>query len=107
MYSSWDYITYYFLQVTAMKLTPYGNRFLVKPDEDNGKTNSGIIIAGGEKEKPMTGIVDRLGNGELVSDSGIKVGNKVIFRKYDPDEIEINGGNYLLVDLESILAKVE
>lgn len=90
-----------------MRVTPFGNRFLVKPDDIGDVSKSGIIIANVEKEKPMTGIIERVGNGELISDSGIRVGHHVVFNKYNPDEIEVNGGVMLLVGLEDIMAVIE
>ncbi|MDO8536626.1 MAG: co-chaperone GroES, partial [bacterium] len=65
-----------------------------------------------EKEKPIKGKVLAIGPGKLNEDGkrismSVKVGDKVLFKKYGPDEIEIEGKKYLVGDEEDILAIIE
>lgn len=76
-------------------------------------TKSGIVIPDtADKEKPMMGTVVAVGpgkwneKGERVQMS-VKVGDKVLFKKYGPDEVEVEGKKYLVGDEDDILAILE
>lgn len=80
---------------------------------EDKKTKSGIVLPDtAEKEKPMVGTVVAVGPGKL-NDKGerilmsVKVGNKVLFKKYGPDEIEVDGKKYLVGDEDDVLAIIE
>lgn len=45
-------------------------------------------------------------NGKLVAMSGVKVGDKVIYREYAGTDYENDGHKYLLLKLEDVLAVV-
>ncbi len=94
-------------------IKPLGDRVIVKPEPKESKTQSGIIIpdtAG--KEKPEKGEVLAIGPGEL-SENGqrlemeVKVGQKVMFTKYSPSEIEVDGEELLVIRQKDILAIIE
>lgn len=96
------------------KITPLGDRILVKPisEKNSGKSVSGIIIPETvNKEKPEQGKVVAVGAGR-VTDAGVaipprvKVGDTVIFSKYGPDEIKVDGEEYFVIGESSILAIV-
>ena len=85
----------------------------LEPLEEEKMTKSGIVIPDtAEKERPMRGKVIATGpgkaneKGERVPMS-VKVGDIVLFKKYGPDEIEIEGKKYLVGDEEDILAIIE
>jgi len=76
-------------------------------------TKSGIVLPDtAEKEKPIRGKVVAVGPGKL-SEKGeripmsVKVGSIVLFKKYGPDEIEIDEKKYLVGDEDDILAIIE
>lgn len=76
-------------------------------------TKSGIVIPDtADKEKPMFGTVVAVGpgkwneKGERVPMS-VKIGDKVLFKKYGPDEVEVEGKKYLVGDEDDILAIIE
>lgn len=76
-------------------------------------TKGGIVIPDtAEKEKPIKGKVLSIGPGKL-NEKGermqmsVKVGDTVLFKKYGPDEIEIDGKKYLVGDEDDILAIIE
>lgn len=93
-----------------VKLQPLGSRILIKPIEEETKTKGGLIIPDtAEKEKPAQGEVVSLGTGKI-SDEGkkiefrVKIGDKVLFKKYAPDDIEVDGVKYLVLDEDDVLA---
>ncbi len=81
--------------------------------EEEKTTKSGIVLPEtAEKEKPVKGKVLAIGPGKR-NDKGelqpmsVKVGDVVLFKKYGPDEIEIENKKYLVGDEEDILAIIE
>lgn len=96
-----------------MNFKPLSNRVFIEPLEEEQKTKSGIVIPDtADKEKPVRGKILAIGPGKL-NDKGertpmsVKVGDTVLFKKYGPDEIEIDGKKYLVGDEEDILAIIE
>ena len=97
-------------------IMPLGDRVLVKPlgaGEDK-KNKAGIIIPDKiGKEKPERGKVVAVGEGRWNEDGDglvpmrVKVGQTVIFSKYSPDEIKIEGEEYFILKEESILAVIK
>lgn len=94
-------------------ITPLGDRVLLKPlsaEESGSKTASGIIIPDTiDKEKPEQGTVIAAGDGKY-DDNGnlipmrVSVGDRVVFSKYAPNEIKLEGQEYYIIDESSILA---
>lgn len=87
----------------AIMLKPIGKRVVIKRFEAEEKTASGIVIPVGSKEKPQ--LAEVLAVGSEVNE--IKVGDKVVFKKYGGTEFEIDGQEVLIYDAEDILAVVE
>ncbi len=92
------------------KLQPLADRVIVKPTNPESVTKSGIIIPDSiTQEKPQEGTVVGVGPGR-VDDNGkliplkVKEGDLVLFSKYAPDEVKIDGEDYLVVREDSILA---
>lgn len=89
---------------------PLGGNILVKPLEQEETTASGLVIsATAQGEKPQQGEVLALGTGKLDSDGksipwNLKVGDQVIFKKYSPDEVEVDGEKYLVMAEADVLA---
>ena len=92
-----------------MKLQPLSDRVVVKPQEAEEKTASGIILPDTAKEKPQVGKVVAVGKGKM-SDSGnlikmdIKVNDKVLYGKYSGTEISFGGDDLLIMRESDILA---
>ncbi len=93
-----------------MNVKPLADRVLVKPLTEGETTKGGIIIPDTvEKEKPEKGEVVAVGSGKLL-DNGqraaltVKVGDKVVFKKYGPDEIKVDGKDLLILEESDILA---
>lgn len=96
-----------------MKFKPLSNHLFIEPIEEEAITKSGIVLPDtAEKEKPIKGKVIAVGvgkcndKGEIIPMS-VKVGDVVLFKKYGPDEIEIEKKKYLVGDEDDILAILE
>lgn len=96
-----------------MQIKPLSNHLFLEPFEEEKTTKSGIVIPDtAEKERPVKGKVLAVGPGK-VNDKGertqmsVKVGDIVLFKKYGPDEFELDGKKYLVGDEEDILAVIE
>ncbi|MEK7643362.1 MAG: co-chaperone GroES [Patescibacteria group bacterium] len=98
-----------------MNIKPLGDRVLVQQlsdDERSNKTASGIFIPDTAKERPEEGMVVAVGPGKMsklgeVRPMSIKVGDRVLFAKYGPSEIKVDGKEYLIAREEDILAVIE
>jgi chaperonin GroES len=94
-----------------MKVKPTSDRVVVKPLEAEEKTASGIVIPETAKEKPAQGEVIAVGPGKV--DDGkripleVKVGDRVLYSKYSPQEVKIDGEEMLILSESDILAIVE
>ncbi len=93
-----------------LPLKPIGGGILVKPEAQEETTASGLVISSSAKEeKPQKGTVLALGTGKLDKDGkslpwNVKEGDVVFFKKYSPDEIEVDGESYLIMDEADVLA---
>lgn len=91
------------------KITPLGDRVLVKPDPGEERTKSGIVLPDSAKEKPQEGTVIAVGSGRIL-DNGqrvpleVKVGDKVLYTKYGGTEIKIDGDEIIFLQERDILA---
>src|SRR3989337_4474912 len=96
-----------------MNLKPLSNHLFIEPIEEEKATKSGSVLPEtAEKEKPIKGKVLAIGPGKL-NEKGerlpmsVKINDIVLFKKYGPDEIEIDGKKYLVGDEDDILAILE
>lgn len=95
------------------KITPVGANILVKPVKEEEKTASGLIVQSSSKgERPQKGEVVSLGTGGTDEHGNkitfnVKVKDVVLFKKYSPEEIEIDGEEYLIMKEADILAIVK
>lgn len=96
-----------------MNIKPLSNHVFLESVAEEKVTKSGIYIPEtADKERPIRGKVLAVGGGkrndkgELIPMS-VKVGDDVLFRKYGPDEIEIDGKKYLVGNEDDILAVIE
>jgi chaperonin GroES len=95
----------------AVKVTPLGDRVLVKRLEPQNKTKGGIVLPETAQEKPKEAEVIAVGDGK-VNDKGVrtplsvKVGQKIIFTSYAGTEIKIEGEEYLIMREDDVLAVI-
>lgn len=95
-----------------MKVRPLGDRLLVQPIQEKEMTASGIILPDTAKEKPEQGKVMATGPGKTLENGqvqpmGVKVGDTVLFKKYSPDEIKVDGQELFILKEEDILGVIE
>ena len=92
-----------------MKLTPIGEKVVVKRMEAETKTKGGIVLPDTAKEKPKRGKIIAVGEGrrtdagELVKPS-VKVGDQVIFTSFGGTEVTVDGEELLIMSQDDILA---
>jgi len=96
-----------------MNIKPLSDHILIEPITVEEKTKSGILLPDtAEKERPEQGRVIAVGPGRKTSAGKIipmeiKIGDKVLFTKYGPNEIKIENKEYLIAKQEDILAIIE
>lgn len=96
-----------------MNLKPLNDKVIVKGLTAEEVTKAGIVLPDtAEKEKPEKGEVLAVGPGKLLengqrSQMSVKVGDKVLFKKYGPDEVKIDKEELLVVSEEDIIAVIE
>jgi len=86
-----------------MKLQPLADRIVAKSLQAESKTSTGLYIPDTAKEKPQVGEV--LAVGKDVKE--VKVGNHILYTKYGPNEVKIDGQELLLLKEEDVLAVVQ
>lgn len=96
----------------AEKITPLGDKILVKRLEAEERTAGGIVLPDSAKEKPKEGKVIALGSGKLLDDGKrgsfqVAKGDRVLFASYAGTEVKVNGEEYLLMPEEDVLAVVK
>jgi chaperonin GroES len=93
-------------------IQPLFDNVLIKPLEQEEKLPSGIILPDSAKEKPQMGQVMAVGAGGT-DDKGhpikmtVKVGQKVMYKKWGGNEIKVDGKEWMIVEQKDILAVVE
>ncbi len=87
-----------------MKVNPIGDRVLIKLEEMEEKTASGIFIPQTAQEKTQSGIIEAVGDDETIT---VKVGQKVMYDKYAGTTITVDGKDLLLVRMSDIMAVID
>ncbi len=95
-----------------MKITPLGDRILVKRLEAEDMTAGGIVLPDAAKEKPKEGKVVAVGSGRVLDDGTrskpqLKEGDKIIFTSYAGNDIKVDGEEYLIMSEEDVLARIK
>ncbi len=96
-----------------MRIEPLYDKVVIKPLNEEEVTASGIVLPDTvDKEKPMQGEVIAVGPGRRLNNGktapmSVKVGDKVLFTKYAPDEVEIDKEDYLVLEESKILGIVK
>ena len=92
-----------------MDLQRLEDRIVVKPNDAEATTASGLVIPDTAKEKPQQGTVIAVGPGRR-SEKGdlieveISVGDRVLYGKYSGTEVAVDGTDYLIVKESDVLA---
>ena len=95
-----------------MNLKPLDDRIVVRPNEAEERTASGLVIPDTAKEKPQQGTVLAVGPGRWSDDEGKhfaldgKEGDTVLYSKYGGTEVTVNGEDLLILTSRDVLAIV-
>ena len=94
-----------------MKLTPLGDRVVLKQSVAEETTKSGIVLPTQSQEKPQYAEVIEVGPGAVVDGKlvpmEVKVGDKVIYQKFAGSEIKLEDTEYIVIKQDGILAIIE
>jgi chaperonin GroES len=100
------------MEAPEMNLQPLDDRIVVRPNESEETTASGLVIPDTAKEKPQTGEVLAAGPGRRSEQTGelipldVKVGDIVVYSKYGGTEYTVDGEELLILTSRDVLAKV-
>lgn len=97
-----------------MNLKPLADHVLLKPTVEDKMTKTGIVLPDtSEDDKGLKqGEVLAIGPGKVLengnrSPMSVKVGDKVLLKKYGPDEVKIEGTEYLVAEESDIIAIIQ
>jgi chaperonin GroES len=102
-----------FNKLKHMNLKPLADYLIIKPLVEETTTKSGIVLPDTiDKEKPEKGEVVVAGSGKILENGNlapmsVKAGDKVMFRKYSPDEIKVDGQDYLVIRESDVMLVIE
>jgi chaperonin GroES len=93
------------------QIRPLQDRVLIRRVKEEEKTAGGIIIPDTAKEKPLEGEVVAVGKGKLLKNGtlrelDVKIGDHVLFGKYNGSEVKVDVGEHLVIREDDILAIV-
>ena len=95
------------------KLRPLGDRVIVKPAAKEEMTKAGIILPDTvDKERPEQGEVIAVGPGRVLDNGqtsvmSLKIGDKIVFKKYGPDEVKMGDEEFLVISESDVMAVIE
>jgi chaperonin GroES len=95
-----------------MKLRPLSDRVIVKQQEAEEKTKSGILLPDTAKEKPTKGKVIAVGPGKLDDNGkpmelGVRVNDTVYYGKYSGADVTVDGEKFVILRESEILGVLE
>ena len=98
-------------KTSKINITPLFDNVLIKPLQAEERTAGGIILPDTVKEKPQVGLVMAIGDGAFDEDGKrmpmvVKVGQKVMYKKWGGNEVKVNGEEWMIVEQKDILAIV-
>ena len=95
-----------------MRIEPLGDKVVVKRTDAEDTTAGGIVLPDSAQEKQQEGRVLSVGNGRLLEDGSrgkpqVNEGDRIIFSSYAGTEIEVDGGQLLIMSESDILAVIQ
>ena len=94
-----------------MKLRPLADRVVLKQNEAEERTSSGIFLAASAQEKPEIYQVVEVGPGGMVDGHEVgmivKAGQSVLVGKYSGSKVKLDDEEYTIVRQSDILAIIE
>ena len=98
---------------TKTDIRPLHDKIIVRRDEAETQTESGIYLPESSKERPKTGTIEAVGDGKLNTETGertpltLKKGDKVIFTSYAGTELKLDGEELLIMSEDDVLAVID
>jgi len=98
--------------LTKVDINPLRDQVVIEPAEQADKSAGGVILPDTAKEKSQEGSVIAIGpgkktdKGEIIK-SDLKVGDRVIYRKYSGSDVKMNGKEYVILEEKDVLAIVK
>lgn len=95
-----------------MNLQPLEDRIVIRSNEAESTTASGLVIPDTAQEKPQQGEVLAVGPGRRSDQTGdtipvdVAVGDTVVYSKYGGTEITVEGEELLILNARDVLAKI-
>jgi chaperonin GroES len=86
---------------------PLFERVLIKPDEPEKLTETGIILPASSIKRPNTGIVMAIGHLVGQSKAPINIGDHVLYLRYSGFDTVINGETYHLVMVNDLVGIID
>lgn len=84
-----------------MNLKPLFDRVVIKAEDDQRKTQSGLVLPETSQERPQIGVVVAVGDGENMDNNKtemkVKIGDKVVFNKYAGVELKLQNDNFIIL----------
>lgn len=99
--------------MSKTKVTPLGNKILIRRDEAETMTDAGIVLPESAKDRPRTGTIEAVGTGAINTETGeripveLKKGQQVIFSSYAGTEIKLGADELLIMSEDEILAVID
>lgn len=91
-----------------MKLKPLFDKIVIKQENAEEKTKSGILLPSAVQEKQQIGIVCAVGAGGVIDGKEIEmqvaVGDKVLYSKYAGTDFKIDGEEVTILRQSDVLA---
>jgi chaperonin GroES len=87
--------------------TPLFERVLIKPDQPDQRTETGIILPAESQKRPNTGIVMDLGYLVTASKCPVKVGDHVLYLRYAGFDVVIGADTYHLVMINDLVGIID
>jgi chaperonin GroES len=84
-----------------MTLQPLGRNVIIEPDSSQNEIN-GILMPETSEKRPETGLVLAAGPDAV----GLTEGDKVVYRKYGPDEVTVDGRKVFVLSIEDVIAVI-
>ena len=93
--------------MSKINITPLADRVIVKQEEAETTTASGIIIPDNAQEKPQKGKIVAIGKGTKENPITVKVGDTILYGKYAGTELKYEEEDYLIMKESDILAIIK
>lgn len=95
-----------------MRITPLGDKVVVRRAAAEERTAGGIVLPGVAQERPHQGRVLSVGDGMLLANgerapNQVQEGDRILFSSYAGAEVEIAGEKLLILREGEILAILE